>query len=49
MARRRSLLSTEADLTKLAMIAVQGWLETAKQDVPLVAEPGVGMNWEEAH
>ena len=21
----------------------------AKLDVPLVAEPGVGMNWEEAH
>ena len=76
-----------ADLIKLAMIAVQGWLETdklatrmvmqvhdelvlevpeselervkakvpelmsgvAKLDVPLVAEPGVGMNWEEAH
>ena len=78
---------TAADLIKLAMIAVQGWLETAKLetrmimqvhdelvlevpeselervkakvpelmsgvaklDVPLVAEPGVGMNWEEAH
>ena len=78
---------TAADLIKLAMIAVQGWLEAekfatrmimqvhdelvlevpeselervkakvpelmggvAKLDVPLVAEPGVGMNWEEAH
>ena len=78
---------TAADLIKLAMIAVQGWLETekletrmimqvhdelvlevpdselervkakvpelmsgvAKLDVPLVAEPGVGLNWEEAH
>ena len=78
---------TAADLIKLAMIAVQGWLETekletrmimqvhdelvlevpdselervkamvpalmsgvAKLDVPLVAEPGVGMNWQEAH
>ncbi len=78
---------TAADLIKLAMIAVQGWLESeklstrmimqvhdelvlevpeselervkakvpelmsgvAKLDVPLVAEPGVGMNWEEAH
>ena len=78
---------TAADLIKLAMIAVQGWLETeklatrmimqvhdelvlevpeselylvkanvpglmtnvAKLDVPLVAEPGVGRNWEEAH
>ncbi len=78
---------TAADLIKLAMIAVQGWLEqsklqtklvmqvhdelvlevpsgeleivkanvpglmtsVAKLDVPLVAEPGVGMNWEEAH
>ena len=78
---------TAADLIKLAMIAVQGWLETeklatrmimqvhdelvlevpeaelervkakvpelmsgvAKLDVPLVAEPGVGMNWEKAH
>jgi DNA polymerase-1 len=78
---------TAADLIKLAMIAVQGWLETerlgtrmvmqvhdelvlevpeselervksavpglmtnvAKLDVPLVAEPGVGKNWEEAH
>src|SRR5260221_639301 len=78
---------TAADLIKLAMIAVQGWLEketlatklimqvhdelvlevpdselarvqreipalmtgVAKLDVPLVAEPGVGVNWEEAH
>ena len=78
---------TAADLIKLAMIAVQGWLESAKLetklvmqvhdelvfeapeseldvvkanvpglmtnvatlDVPLVAEPGVGMNWDEAH
>jgi DNA polymerase-1 len=78
---------TAADLIKLAMIAVQGWLEqsklktklvmqvhdelvlevpaseleivrqeipglmtnVAKLDVPLVAEPGVGGNWEEAH
>ena len=78
---------TAADLIKLAMIAVQGWLEkenlatklimqvhdelvlevpdaelervkieipalmtnVAKLDVPLVAEPGVGINWEEAH
>ena len=78
---------TAADLIKLAMIAVQGWLESeklatrmimqvhdelvlevpeselervkakvpelmsgvAKLDVPLVAEPGVGVNWEEAH
>jgi DNA polymerase I len=78
---------TAADLIKLAMIAVQGWLEqsklktklvmqvhdelvlevpaseleivkkeipglmtnVAKLDVPLVAEPGVGHNWEEAH
>ena len=78
---------TAADLIKLAMIAVQVWLEAekletrmimqvhdelvlevpeselervkakvpelmsgvAKLDVPLVAEPGVGMNWEEAH
>ena len=78
---------TAADLIKLAMIAVQGWLEreklatrlvmqvhdelvlevpdselelvkanvpglmtnVAKLDVPLVAEPGVGKNWEEAH
>ena len=78
---------TAADLIKLAMIAVQGWLEAekldarmimqvhdelvlevpdselervkakvpelmsgvAKLDVLLVAEPGVGMNWEEAH
>ncbi len=78
---------TAADLIKLAMIAVQDWLErerlatrmimqvhdelvlevpeselervkanvpglmtnVAKLDVPLVAEPGVGRNWEEAH
>jgi DNA polymerase-1 len=78
---------TAADLIKLAMIAVQGWLEqeklatklvmqvhdelvlevpetelervkanipglmtnVAKLDVPLVAEPGVGANWEVAH
>jgi DNA polymerase I len=78
---------TAADLIKLAMIAVQGWLEAsklqtklvmqvhdelvlevpsgelelikanvpglmtnvAKLDVPLVAEPGVGRNWDEAH
>ena len=78
---------TAADLIKLAMIAVQGWIEqsklktklvmqvhdelvlevpaselemvrqeipglmtnVAKLDVPLVAEPGVGGNWEEAH
>jgi DNA polymerase I len=78
---------TAADLIKLAMIAVQGWLESeklqtkmimqvhdelvlevpegelerarakvpelmtsvAKLDVPLLAEPGVGGNWEEAH
>ena len=78
---------TAADLIKLAMIAVQDWLESekletrmimqvhdelvlevpeselervkakvpelmsgvAKLDVPLVAEPGVGMSWEEAH
>jgi DNA polymerase I len=78
---------TAADLIKLAMIAVQGWLESsklatklvmqvhdelvlevpsselelvkkeipglmtnvAKLDVPLVAEPGVGGNWDEAH
>jgi DNA polymerase I len=78
---------TAADLIKLAMIAVQGWLESnqlqtklvmqvhdelvlevpsnelervkaevpglmtnvAKLDVPLVAEPGVGANWEVAH
>jgi DNA polymerase-1 len=78
---------TAADLIKLAMIAVQGWLEAeklasklimqvhdelvlevpdaelarvmaaipalmtgvARLDVPLVAEPGVGINWEEAH
>ena len=78
---------TAADLIKLAMIAVQGWLESeklatrmimqvhdelvlevpdselervkaavpglmtsvAKLLVPLVAEPGVGRNWDEAH
>ncbi len=78
---------TAADLIKLAMIAVQGWLEQEKLatrlvmqvhdelvlevpeselervkanvpglmtnvatlDVPLVAEPGVGNNWDEAH
>ena len=78
---------TAADLIKLAMIAVQGWLETEKLatrmimqvhdelvlevpeselervkanvprlmtnvatlDVPLVAEPGVGRNWQVAH
>jgi len=78
---------TAADLIKLAMIAVQGWLEdkklatklimqvhdelvlevpltelalvkanvpglmtnVAKLDVALVAEPGVGLNWEVAH
>ena len=78
---------TAADLIKLAMIAVQGWLDAEKLatrmimqvhdelvlevpeselervkkmvpelmsgvatlDVPLVAEPGVGRNWEEAH
>ena len=78
---------TAADLIKLAMIAVQNWLETdklqskmimqvhdelvlevpqaelelvkqklpelmanvAKLDVPLLAEVGVGGNWEEAH
>ncbi len=78
---------TAADLIKLAMIAVQGWLETerlqtklimqvhdelvlevpenelelikqklpelmqgvAKLDVPLLAEVGVGNNWESAH
>jgi DNA polymerase I len=78
---------TAADLIKLAMVAVQDWLESeklktllimqvhdelvlevpegeleivkaripelmsgvAKLQVPLVAEPGVGGNWEEAH
>jgi DNA polymerase-1 len=78
---------TAADLIKLAMIAVQGWIEqeklttklvmqvhdelvlevpmaeldrvkanvpglmtnVAKLDVPLIAEPGVGANWEVAH
>jgi DNA polymerase-1 len=78
---------TAADLIKLAMIAVQGWLErenlgtrmvmqvhdelvlevpegelelvksrlpelmagVAKLDVPLLAETGVGPNWEKAH
>ncbi|WP_020656551.1 DNA polymerase I [Massilia niastensis] len=78
---------TAADLIKLAMIAVQGWIETEKLDtrmimqvhdelvlevpetelelvrvklpelmagvatlkVPLLAETGVGKNWEEAH
>ncbi|MEH6435233.1 DNA polymerase I, partial [Massilia sp. DD77] len=78
---------TAADLIKLAMIAVQGWIETeglatrmimqvhdelvlevpeaelelvrvklpelmagvAKLNVPLLAETGVGKNWEEAH
>ncbi|MCA3000041.1 MAG: DNA polymerase I [Rhodocyclaceae bacterium] len=78
---------TAADIIKLAMIAVQGWLEgsklhtklimqvhdelvlevpldeldtvkanlprlmtnVAKLDVPLVADPGVGSNWDEAH
>ena len=78
---------TAADLIRLAMIAVQDWLETeklatrmfmqvhdelvlevpdselervkaavpglmtnvAKLLVPLVAEPGVGRSWEEAH
>ena len=78
---------TAADLIKLAMIAVQGWLESermqtrlimqvhdelvlevpeselelvkrslpqlmqgvAKMDVPLLAEVGVGNNWEAAH
>ena len=78
---------TAADLIKLAMIAVQGWLTSstlktklvmqvhdelvlevpmdelervkvevphlmttvATLDVPLVAEPGVGANWDEAH
>ncbi len=78
---------TAADLIKLAMIAVQSWIETEKLttklvmqvhdelvlevpgselervrlrvpelmsgvatlNVPLVAEPGVGGNWEEAH
>ncbi|ROH86319.1 DNA polymerase I [Pseudomethylobacillus aquaticus] len=78
---------TAADLIKLAMIAVQGWLESAqlstklimqvhdelvlevpdaelelvkhtlpllmqdvaKLDVPLLAEVGIGSNWEEAH
>lgn len=78
---------TAADLIKLAMIAVQAWLDqrklaaklvmqvhdelvlevpqaelalvkteipglmtqVAKLDVPLVAEPGVGANWDEAH
>lgn len=78
---------TAADIIKLAMIAVQGWLEASKLhaklimqvhdelvlevpldeldlvkanvprlmtnvtklDVPLVADPGVGSNWDEAH
>ncbi len=78
---------TAADLIKLAMIAVQGWLDkerlstrmimqvhdelvlevpeselalvqakvpelmsgVAKLQVPLVAEPGIGNNWDEAH
>jgi len=78
---------TAADLIKLAMIAVQGWIEqsklhtrlimqvhdelvlevpqseleqvkakvpelmagVAKLEVPLVADPGVGDNWDEAH
>ena len=78
---------TRADLIKLAMIAVQGWIEqsklqtrlvmqvhdelvlevpqseleqvkakvpelmagVAKLEVPLVADPGVGDNWDEAH
>lgn len=78
---------TAADLIKLAMVAVQAWLESekigtklilqvhdelilevpdaevdyvktnllrlmadvAKLDVPLLAEVGVGMNWDEAH
>ncbi len=78
---------TAADLIKLAMVAVQAWLENekigtklilqvhdelilevpdaevdyvksnllrlmagvAKLDVPLLAEVGVGMNWDEAH
>ncbi len=78
---------TAADLIKLAMVAVQGWLETEKMQsmiimqvhdelvfevpeteleavttkvpelmcgvaelaVPLVVEPGVGVNWEAAH
>jgi DNA polymerase-1 len=78
---------TAADLIKLAMIAVQGWLEregmatrmimqvhdelvlevpeaelervrtalpelmagVAKLDVPLLAEVGIGPNWDEAH
>ena len=78
---------TAADLIKLAMIAVQNWLETdqlkskiimqvhdelvlevvavelellkrklpelmagvAELKVPLLAEVGVGLNWEEAH
>jgi len=78
---------TAADLIKLAMIAVQGWLETEKLQskmimqvhdelvlevpetelalvreklpelmrnvaqlkVPLIAEVGVGKNWDEAH
>jgi DNA polymerase-1 len=78
---------TAADLIKLAMIAVQGWIEAsklqtrlimqvhdelvlevpqseleqvkakvpelmagvAKLEVPLVADPGVGDNWDEAH
>jgi len=78
---------TAADLIKMAMIAVQNWIESdglgtrmimqvhdelvlevpegelelvrvklpelmagvAKLDVPLLAETGVGKNWEEAH
>ena len=84
---KSGLLQPAADLIKLAMIAVQNWLETdklqsrmimqvhdelvlevpqaelelvkqklpelmanvAKLDVPLLAEVGVGGNWEEAH
>ena len=38
-----------ASLAPLALKVPELMSGVAKLDVPLVVEPGVGMNWEEAH
>ena len=45
--RDERVLETELERVKAKVPGLMSGV--AKLDVPLVAEPGVGMNWEEAH
>ena len=49
MSRRVFLKGSESELEKVRVKVPELMAGVAKLEVPLVAEPGVGMNWQEAH